>query len=230
MKMKKELTKKIAKEFSQELAENLEPFIAMNDSERLRFVIDFAGLDLVILREGDRLNLLDDLACFIGGRSAGFTLFLLGGPVRDLPAPQLVALQNEVKNLLITVVDHWPIAPRFATKIEFAVHAHKDGRQAASLSASGDLRSMAFFVLVSLLSGKGILDRIRRCSVCSQIYLKVRRQVFCSTRCRMRKYMKDYRATEKGTKAARKANRAEYEKRIHQSKGARVRIGRRPQV
>lgn len=189
--------------------------------EQLQWAVNFAQRDLSALREGDWLNLYDDLDRFCG---LGVTM-LLGAHERIITTPQappggltrdaVRALQVETQRVLETVAD-WNANP--AQPVPGAAAAR--GGVAASVTlrgiravwvpppvgalmfegAAGDMVCVRLFLI---LSDGDHAARVLRCPAvpCRRLFLRVRRQRYCSRKCVNRANARAKRAHDRAAQA-----------------------------
>jgi hypothetical protein len=81
-------------------------------------------------------------------------------------------------------------------EISLNVKLTTSGPQSLRLEVTGTFIKMLALQLYSLLRIAG--DRLRQCE-CGQLYVKVKGQKYCSTRCQKRFYMRQFRAGEVGS-------------------------------
>jgi len=159
--------------------------------DRLQFALAFAELELDTLREGDWLNLRDDMRTFAWLGEGEQTLEDLGGVITfpvDRPLPQdltkdnIRALQREAKNCFFSIAT-------FQRPLRF--HYLRDGsRDGGVLAYMGNAPDMFLIRLVHLL---GTADRIRTCPECNKLFLKIRKQKYCSRTCVNKANQRDWR-------------------------------------
>jgi hypothetical protein len=101
------------------------------------------------------------------------------------------------------------------------------GRGRTILAVAGPTRDVYLYTLYQLLS-QDEAQRIMQCPECGTIFVRVRKQRYCSRRCTNRVNMRDWRHTEKGKAGESGRNHARYTARVQRGKGAKVKIGRRP--
>ena len=211
------------------------------DLDRLKFIVNFAQTDLRSLRPGDMLNLRDDLGVFIHGRiipPLGAERVQPGGVepfvvklVGDLTVDELETLQKKCMGVLshasvgrggldyhgdqvITAV--YSLAPRLP-----------DGRK-WTVFVGGRANDVVPVILIHLLMNRP-LNTLRACPECDRIFVRVRKQRYCSTKCSTRVYMRSYRQTENGKDSQAAASRRTYVKRVRKQTGSgKVTPARRP--
>jgi hypothetical protein len=163
----------------------------MTGEERLKFVVQFAGMDLDRLRPGDRLNLLDDLGDFL----TNDIVIVDGLPPQKFRAGELRDLQREVKRVLTEMVakrelpgNHLPLA-NFIPLIELE-DATLGITPLDSLNMPG--RNLfrvklpvrgAFFLTLGVLLWQEPTHRILQCPECNTIFYRVRNQQYCGRTC-----------------------------------------------
>jgi hypothetical protein len=160
-------------------------------TERLKpyeLLVDLASFDAAGARPGDWLNLhagLADLARLVGQRTS--TMILNTGDPRGLRAvagelgPIVRDLHHVVRGYVAGESDHPP-------RITVTVAPLPTG-----LIASGGTRDVAIFAAVLLLRPGA---PVRACPEpgCGRLFVRSRRQLYCSRRCVMRANMRQYRA------------------------------------
>lgn len=195
--------------------------------DRIRFAVAFANENLELFREGDWLNLREELESFGFAELASGRLWLStplqfarGGAVSRVPEPtrtDLVSLQQRVRELLGLLADTHSSSTKGAVPIA-GVTLKDEQHWAAIQRSNGEVvlsvrTSFAEAILLRLLwllSHAGAAN-LRRCPAddCGRVFWRVRRQLYCSrtcsTRIAMRKFLKKKRA---GTSTGRKASRA----------------------
>src|SRR5262249_47283525 len=178
----------------------------MNPQESLEFVVRFAGANLPELRPGDFLNLRDDLTSFFARPGED-----MRGPVGEIVTPSkrprpaeyeledFQALQKDVRAILNELIsgrdEAMPAAPtRRLEQLEFTSFSSPRMKNRSVLWARGSTRDTFLFRLFLLLA-KEPITRVLRCKAedCNRLFIRKRKQEFCSTRCTNRHYMKDYR-------------------------------------
>ena len=181
------------------------------DVERIRFAIDFAQADLKTMRRGDRQNLLDDLFLFahlvpfqteeeadIEVKSDD-VFFARKNAAREMPDEQIERLRVQFLKILQGL--SMPAGrSRFAEigtlpGLRFYLGEGAD-KQTIVFAYSDDARDVVIYRLIRLLESSANTRRLQLCPECERIFLKVKRQKYCSTRCASRAYMREYRAIE----------------------------------
>jgi hypothetical protein len=183
----------------------------MNDQQRLEFAVKFAQTDFSTMREGDWLNLREDVADFISPQKRGIPP---PGPYRGVLIPrrepllnsktEAEALQTDVYGILSEVVSvreaesrssasprlGWPINVRLAVMPSLPPAPPRS----VTLYVVGSPRDVFLERLFSLLRQEPS-NRILRCKAldCDQIFYRVRKQRYCSPRCQSRDFMRQFR-------------------------------------
>jgi hypothetical protein len=97
----------------------------------------------------------------------------------------------------------------------------------------GPLRDLVLTRTLGLLERPGLRDRLRRCPECHAFFLRVKRQAFCSDRCKslvnFRRRQKPGLTPEQRVRRAERAHRY-YAKKQQQLHGPRVKVQRRPRL
>lgn len=180
--------------------------------DRLRFLVDFAGVDLDKARPGDWLNLRSDLRVVLGsgkkGAAQGHDISALGGIIpiaRNFEALDsddvLRSLQAEVRAIVNTVAGRSEPAkrPSQSSRIDNEPSSGAPVSRAITLSLrkslvvtdprlgivpmiEGDARDVLLEMLFAILSRERLAP-IRRCPVCGKAFYRVRGQKFCSRAC-----------------------------------------------
>jgi hypothetical protein len=222
----------------------------------LRFAIEFVNRDLNQLREGDWLNLREDVLHFarLFGRPMQETAAdakVFGVAAWPLPGSSITVkldraiirtLQAEVYNLLHYSFDRRayddalqrgedakpPAGP--PPKIQFTPQLDwpEGSTQDAVLFASGELRDLFLLRLVFLLQKDA--SHVRSCPECKTIFYRVRKQEYCSRRCTNRANMREWRKTPKGKARESYLNHRRYQARVRRTVGPKVTPDRRPRA
>jgi len=207
--------------------------------DQLKFAIEFAQADLKAMRPGDKMNLRDDLFLFASeipfSSERGpqvkpdHAYFKFKTAAREMPEEQIEELRVEFLNLLSNVTHKPTIQEKFK-----AIGKEIEAIELPSLRfyalpqisppgyivvAVGEPRDVLLYRLIRLLESSADIQRLRVCPGCQRIFLKVKRQKYCSQKCANRSYMREYRAIG----GEKDANHTQYEKR----KQARPRRPRR---
>ena len=208
----------------------------MTSTERVRFAVRFADLDLSTFRAGDWQNLTDELYEFLDVQespSADVSLqgrlrtsapivrvtsqvasgiYVGPGPLGTLRIDQarILALKSRVVKSLGAIIDNVPIkavSPRLQPRVNDRRQLALEILDASSLATT--FRAVLYFALKE--TGVG---RIRRCPECERIFFKVRTQKFCSPTCGNRVATRKHLRNPDARKARRRAARRAYEKRV----------------
>jgi endogenous inhibitor of DNA gyrase (YacG/DUF329 family) len=209
--------------------------------ERIGLAVKFAQRDLSELTETDLQQLRGDLNEIIGsGTKFVFTGNASLSPQLGSPSPsQFTAedfrsLQREIRGILgnFTQAGSGNLAVTEIKAGYTIVNADFAGfpdRSFVQVRGSGrDLALLALLTLLSLASVPYVL----RCPECGTIFVRVRRQKYCSRRCASNANFRAWSATnrERVRAAARKAARKRYEKTTRARFGQKVRIAERPRT
>lgn len=208
--------------------------------EQLRFVIRFSQLELDNIRQGDLINLIEDLGFFMWGHPLSRSMASRAGAIvfdedteaiTELPIEKMKEIQKEAYELLNIAASLGKASnPKsILTKGDFPIHRISVGLRllGEQIGVFGSSRDCFIFVLYRLLTQEtGMVQRITLCPGCGRIFYRVKRQKYCSQRCSNRMYMQQYRA--KNGKEVSESNHKQYEKRTKEKIGKAVRIGRRP--
>jgi hypothetical protein len=176
-----------------------------NARQRFQFVVRFASLDLDRCREGDWLNLKEDLRDFLlpthtSLRPGGLHLWPTDHPLpEEYSADDFKALQAEVRDLLALVVvsrtgnEAWtykPVTFAYALPHVPALPSAQPGRH--FVSAQGATRDL-FLLAVGWLLAEVNTSTLSRCSECSTIFLRKSNQLYCSRYCANKVAYRAYR-------------------------------------
>jgi len=199
--------------------------------ESLEWAVSFAGRDLDELREGDWLNLRDDLARFFGGvwrtpgELTGFTTRPNPLP-QKAPQPEILRIQREARRLLERAAtplraggDVLKAAHGFRLAADWSIEPVAG---IPLLSAIGSLRDLFLTRLLFLLAQEGLAN-VKLCPApgCGRPFWRAGRRKYCSSRCTFQGWLS---TSEKGktrpkreAKAARE--RRKYKRRLAERKG-----------
>jgi hypothetical protein len=219
----------------------------------LRFAIDFASMALNQLREGDWLNLIEDVTRFatLRGRPKAEAVEdaqVFGVAAWPLPGRSITVtfnrntirtLQEDVNQLLhfsLAIQAHDDASQRgeeaeppedTPPEIHFMplLFWPKGATQDAVLFAHGDVRDLFLLRLVFLLQKDA--SHIRRCPECGVIFYRVRKQAYCSRRCTNRANMRAWRQGPNGKVQESDANHRRYEARVKRT-SPKAKVARRP--
>ncbi len=174
---------------------------------RLEWVLHFARLDLEHLRPGDRMNLVDELAEFLGrvpggyepARDiAGITISAIG----DLENPsdaELLELQRQTSELVEQIAGFHRSELRSLEKVRW--HIWPDENEGYFIHLLGAYQDLFLFLVAKLITERSAGD-FRRCTECDSFFLRTDpRQIYCSLRCRNRVSQRLDRARKTATKA-----------------------------
>jgi hypothetical protein len=178
--------------------------------ERLKFVVKFAGMDLDHLRDGDWLNLREDLQTFVS-----VDQFIIEGPSpHEYTVDEIRALQQELQQVLGDLVakrepsgNHWPLT-QYTKLIDLKDLAlGVTPLDPLGMPGHNMLRAQAparnvFFLHLFLLLCQQPTGRILRCPECGTIFFRVKGQRYCTRRCVNRVNQRDMRARRELTSTA----------------------------
>jgi hypothetical protein len=156
----------------------------VDNTEQLKFVVDFANRDLQNQREGDWINLQEDLSRFfpiIGELSPQTIIF---DPRQDTeaqryPKPKLEMLQPELRALLHVRArpkGKFAIAPPMKIQLNYVPMSR-------GILVVGRIRDLFLQRVIFMLRDDKEADRIHQCPTCGKFFFRVRRQVHCSPQC-----------------------------------------------
>jgi hypothetical protein len=184
------------------VVETADDIVMETPEERLKFVVNFAGMDLDRLRDGDWLNLREDLQTFVS-----IDQFMLEGPSprdEEYTADEIRALQRELQQVLGDLVakrepsgNHWPLT-QYTKLIDLKDLAlGVTPLDPLGMPGHNMLRAQAparnvFFLHLFLLLCQEPTGRILRCPECGTIFYRVRGQRYCTRRCVNRVNRRDW--------------------------------------
>ncbi len=172
----------------------------MNDSggsdfeQRLKFLVQFAQMDLDVLRPGSWMNLRDDLQVFLQGEPQRGDLItqLKDTSMQEYPERAIKSLQGILKILVSQAADAsedrtgrlkkvFGIPTYLSVRADFHVIRHPG--DFVQLAISGKLSDVFLFKTLFLLSLAPI-EPIKECPECGKIFFRQdKRQKFCRRRC-----------------------------------------------
>ena len=212
--------------------------------KKIDWAIRFAGLNLEILRPGDRLNLKDELHEFFvlshQTRLAVSTHVPVAEVAKDDPFwGEVQSLQNKVRGLLggfVKTKTSWgvPIPEFELQKIKVGPYsgppvANPDpavDKRKAQLSFSGPWQDM-FILLLNLCLWQENVESLSTCPECGKVFLRNRRQVYCGRACVNRATVRAWRKSPKGKKKEGDRKKEAYRQQVRKRLGANVRVGKR---
>jgi hypothetical protein len=211
----------------------------LTTAQRLSWAVSFANEDLAGLREGDWLNLRDDVGRFLGFDTE---LLLDSAPAfvpvpreqpRDVSDTDIKNLQLETRALLQAGAGlDVPRGPgmqvrtgstkRVSTEIKCALH--RLGGDRLVVQASGGLRDVFLTAVVFLMVGGGP-SNLRRCPApeCERLFWKSGRRKYCSQQCTNRAVFRAWSQTEKGKTRSKREVGAAKQRRQYRRKLAEMR-------
>lgn len=208
--------------------------------DRLRFLVDLSNADLDSSREGDRINLLEDLNGFLLTPAGG----VMGLPFsfKAFATADLAPLQKRLKEILGSFLGARDVKkqPRIPGRIPTARQEMIPIAATYCPTVMGDVLGPTllisaekptdlFILLAMLLLVREPTMRVRVCPECRKYFFRSKRQVYCSNRCGNRLRVRKYRA-EAGDgdweEAESLRNHENYKRR--QPEAVRKRVKRRP--
>jgi hypothetical protein len=190
--------------------ETADDLVMETPEERLKFVVKFAGMDLDHLRDGDWLNLREDLQTFVSVDQ----FIIEGPPPHEYTVDEIRALQQELQQVLGDLVakrepsgNHWPLT-QYTKLIDLKDLAlGVTPLDPLGMPGHNMLRAQAparnvFFLHLFLLLCQQPTGRILRCPECGTIFFRVKGQRYCTRRCVNRVNQRDMRARRELTSTA----------------------------
>jgi len=184
----------------------------MDAAEQLKFIVDFANMDLQATREGDWINLQEDFSRFhpaITRQEPGHTGLFVFVPEKNVelkkyPKLKFVPLQNELKAILFA---KFPPAEKFRMTDEIKITIrYVYGSKNINL-AFGEHRDLFLQRTMDLLENSEISSKIRQCPECEKFFLRVRRQLYCSAPCVDKANKRDWLKTPAGKRYLKKTKK-----------------------
>lgn len=213
-----------------------------SDVEQVAWAIRFAEMDLTHLREGDRVNLQEDLLEFLNPGAADLKAETEGAYIPPPTMAQAKKVQSVLKDALRKLVLDLKSEREIAVfpgwtrlKGSFCFVSHASEPFTGSYQLDGD-EALTLMNLAQNLIESGIRgDQIRRCPECERTFLvrrKPRRDVtlHCSLRCSRNAATRRYRQKngENIKVNERERSHRRYAKKQQRKHGSRVKIARRP--
>ena len=200
------------------------------DQYVLFFAVKLVDADFATLSRADWMKLREELDHVLGrdkihvrSERAG----VLVDPSFSLPRPQqfkkpeFSSLQRKAKSILEDVVRGQSIGRKqYRPDIGFQTLPDKDR---SVLHVQGSVQDVFVYVLLQALTRTSI-HPVRRCAVCGRIFVRVRKQLYCTRRCTNAASTRAYRRTPLGKEAVQRTNRRAYEKRTKARLGQNVKI------
>jgi hypothetical protein len=210
------------------------------ETDPIAFLVRFANADLEAFREGDWLNLQDDLAAFehltpLLGPMKLVMAIQKHGPLSAYKATVFLGLQKAIHNLLLRVAESTSsdasqlVEAGALDLVEVALTIDVNPSMGPALVLAGKLLPLLFIKAGLLLATDPAALRLRVCPECESMFLRVRKQRYCGRRCVNRANMRTWLASQEGRKAHRAFSRRSYAKRVRRRLGANVRITGREQ-
>jgi len=199
-------------------------------SEFLAFALDFAQQELDTLDPAGWTTLRDTLA-MVTGRSYRYGVNTVGGQVQISRhkkwAPEedteagIRTLQESVRILLGTADPSSGEEQRATVMFTGALSLLRKGNQKiVGLQTTG--HTIFLGVLLALLSFEPE-DRFLHCPMCQTLFLRNRKQQYCTARCKKRANMRTWRKTLRGQEQSRSKARTRYQRKVSKkTPGARV--------
>jgi hypothetical protein len=157
-------------------------------------------------------------------------------PLINADLKVMVFLQHQAKWLIDAMLQKaGPDAPpheqkfllvgdvHFKVNVCYPTHA---SRWRPTIVLFGDVAHLFALRLSHELAGPAG-PRVRQCPECNEIFLRVRKQQYCSRRCVNRANKRAWLATPQGRRKNREADRRRYERRVHERLNAAVKVQRR---
>lgn len=179
----------------------------LQDTDRARFAIQLRSLDVQALSAGGLNTVWRQLGAFLGHESPREDVGVAFVSAKPRPHPMdkyrkevVEACQASARTLLARHVAHETVAATVTGSVTVSATA---GR--FMFRARG--RAEVFQLVLVYLLSEPVGARIRKCPECGEIFLRVRRQLYCSDTCTDRVTWRNYPPVKK-----RRARKKQYEK------------------
>lgn len=188
----------------------------MDTTEQLNFIVYFANLDFKKgIREGDWINLQDDFRRFFPIVGKIFQGSIQFHPHSDpeyekYPKDKFLRLQGELQELLLTKTKRKSEdgSIRLTHLIEIKVsYSFSSNGDINFLVAVGHVRDLFLQRVINLLLDPEASSNFRQCPECKKIFLRVRRQVYCSPPCADKANKRVWLKTPKGKRYLQKTKK-----------------------
>jgi predicted RNA-binding Zn ribbon-like protein len=208
------------------------------DTDPIAFLVRFANAELEQFREGDWLNLQDDLAAFADrtqlSGALNLTLMPTDEPRKALgPNVFFDGLQDSVRRLLRTVaesqsaIDLQGLSSAAPESVEVVITLDAESGRAPRIVLSGEYLDLLFVKAVWLLASDPAGSRLRLCPECEAAFLRIRKQLYCSRRCVNRANKRAWLDRGPGKASHRASSRRSYVKRARAHTGPNVKVSQR---
>lgn len=217
----------------------------------LRFLVEFVTTDLATLTRGGWVDLEWNLGLYVNVRQHLGPIPLWFSP-RDIydykgadPATKFRELQQVLRDVVSTYVAHAhdaeaarPTGPDIGWLTHGPTTQNIDvTTQIGQAGVPGSIQFIitapvvwVAWVQAHLILGAADEDRVKTCAraECGRVFVRVRRQIYCSKKCNDIVSMRNRLADEDGRARHRESSRRTYEKKQRANVGKNVKIGRRP--
>lgn len=211
------------------------------EADPIAFLVRFANADLEQFREGDWLNLRDDLAALARALLSGPLILTLMptneprrlGAVDSGEYVEWLQLQDNFRRVLRTVAaSQSPIDPQGLSSgaielVTVGISVAADPTKGPCVELSGEYPTLLFVKAVLLLAAEPAAARLRLCPECESMFLRIRKQQYCGRKCVNKANMRAWLGRQHGKASHRASSRRSYVKRTHARTSANVRIARR---
>lgn len=213
------------------------------DLERVELAVRFVQMDLDAFRPSDWANLRGDLERMrwpsrsaANARRRGERAELVvphapwQDPERELPERMIRKLQRETEQLLTDIVDarqtvqRKPFVPATSHLLKVRARPLVLGDRIVR-QVEGRPRDLFLHLLFSSFE-HGPVDRLRRCPECQILFVRRRKQMYCSERCNNRVTARKWRAKPAVKKKRREDARKAYGEQVRGKLGDDVLVGR----
>jgi hypothetical protein len=200
------------------------------DEQTVAFIVRVATAALEDYRDGDYLNLAEDLAAFARNRELPLELH----PTDSLPnmppshegLRRLQRLREDFAELLHAAAAPQSTFPAGSRASKYykpesvgtslTGHGISIRHGGASMVVSGPYLGLLSYkaALLLLFAKTPAVSRLRMCPECCTVFLRVRKQQYCSRVCVNKANMRAWLKTPKGKASQRASSRRTYEKRV----------------
>lgn len=207
---------------------------AWTHKDAIRFLVSFGQADLATYREGDLLNLRDDLERFRKAPvSDAYPFPVSRTGAYPTPLTWYTDLQSWIRKLLtwITQSPDGDLDPELergvALKVPVILQVVVVPSKGPIVGFGGDLAFCLRVKATLMLAGESS-QLVRRCPECPTIFVRVRKQLYCSRKCTNAANMRAWLLTKQNKAKHRESSQRTYEKAVKRKCGPKVKVQRRP--
>jgi hypothetical protein len=200
------------------------------------FLVRFASAELDSYRPGDWLNLREELETFTDTTYSTFPLALNVSPDEERPIQELLDDQfcRNAQQTAIRLLGGFVRNPTLYTvegagvvflpsleahsllRVVVKVHKQED-LPPVQVTLWADLMTVFELRAVLVLGSPAALERLRGCPECGAVFLRVRKQRYCSRKCVNKANMRTWLKSNRGRTSHRASSTRSYDKRVRAS-------------